>query len=43
MSGLPAEAALAKAGMRPQPQVSEDFLDDHGLVNEGDDAISLEA
>lgn len=26
------------SGMRPQPQVGEDFLDDLGLVNKGDDA-----
>ena len=25
-------------GMRPQPQVGEDFPDDLGLVNEGDDS-----
>ncbi len=26
------------SGMRPQPQVAEDLLDDRGLVNERDDA-----
>ena len=31
------------SGMRPQSPVSEDFLDDLALVNEDDDAISLEA
>ncbi len=28
MRGLPAEAALAKAGMRPQSRVCQDFLND---------------
>ncbi len=37
MGGLPDEAALAKAGMRPQSQVGQDFLNDLRLVNEGRD------
>ncbi len=39
MRGLPAEAALAKAGIWSQPQVGEDLLDDLGLVNKGNDAF----